>query len=100
MNRGITVEQALDIRREKGLESTKLQKMRVSRNLSQNQLSVISGVPVRTIQHFECRRRSIDGCKLETLLDFCIALKCKIVDIIESEDTILKFEQVDNTCKI
>ena len=87
--RGITVEQAKRIRAEKGLiDETKLQKVRVSRGLSQGQLAKRSGVATRTIQHYEQRVRDIDGAKLKTLCGLCLVLGCKIEDILENEETI------------
>lgn len=86
--RGITVEQAKRIRAEKGIEETRLQKVRVSRGLSQGQLAKRSGVATRTIQHYEQRVRDIDGAKLKTLCGLCLVLGCKIEDILENEETI------------
>lgn len=89
--RGITVEQAKRIRVEKGLtDETKLQTIRVSKGLSQGQLAKLSGVTVRTIQHYERGVRDIDGAKLETICKLCLALDCKIEDILENEETIKK----------
>lgn len=86
--RGITVEQAKRIRAEKGIKDTKLQKVRVSRGLSQGQLAKLSGVATRTIQHYEQGVRDIDGAKLKTICELCLVLGCKIEDILESEETI------------
>lgn len=89
--RGITVEQAKRIRAEKGLkDETKLQKIRVSKGLSQAQLAKLSGVATRTIQHYERGVRDIDGAKLNTLCGLCLALGCKIEDILENAETIEK----------
>lgn len=90
--RGITVETAKRIRAENGLkDETKLQKVRVSKGLSQGQLAKLSGVATRTIQHYERGVRDIDRAKLETMCNLCSALECKIEDILENEETIKKF---------
>lgn len=97
MSRGITPEMAMRIRENKGLDySIKLQQLRVKKGLSQKQLSVLSGVTLRSIQCYENRTRSIDGARLETLCALCIALDCEIVDILEDNDLIDKFQIVNN----
>ena len=89
--RGITVETAKRIRAENGLkDETKLQKIRVSKGLSQGQLAKLSGVATRTIQHYERGVRAIDGAKLINICNLCLALGCKIEDILENEETIVK----------
>lgn len=92
--RGMTPEQAKELREEKGLEPTKLQEMRVRRGLSQKGLSDKSKVLKRTIQMYEHNLRQIDCAKLETLLDLCIALDCRLEDILEDEKLITKYKQV------
>ena len=59
-----------------------------------NQLAKLSGVSIRTIQHFESRNRDIDGAHLDILLDLCMALNCGLCDILESKNLINKVEQV------
>ena len=68
----------------------KLQEMRKQKRLSQKQLAEISGVPLRTIQQWECGQRNVDGAALDRLCDICTALNCKIQDIIENETLIQK----------
>lgn len=74
-----------------GTEHTKLQTARINKGYTQNQLSVVAGISVRTIQCYERKARDIDGAGLETLCDLSIALDCKIEDILESKDLIEKF---------
>lgn len=92
--KGISIEQAKKIREEKGIEDTKLQQARLKKGYSQNQLSVVSGIARRTIQCYEQRERAIDSAHLETLCALCLALDCKIEDILESKDLIEKFKMV------
>lgn len=96
IKKGISVETAAEISRSKGIEWTKLGKLRRMRNLSQSQLAEISGVPKRNIECFEQKHRDIDGAHIDTLLNLCIALNCKLSDILENEDTIHKLEQVNS----
>lgn len=88
------VEQAKKIREVKGLEETKLQEIRVKRNMSQKDLSHAAGVSIRTIQKYERRERHIEGAKLETLCDLSKALDCKISDILDNEELIERFNKV------
>lgn len=90
VKRGITPAQAQQIRAERGIKDTKLQRLRVKKGLSQVELAVVSGVKTRTIQGYEKGERNIDGAKLSTLCSLCIALDCKLEDILESPEIIHK----------
>ena len=89
--RGITPEQAKKIKDQKGQEVTKLQTLRVKKKLTQKQLSIVSGVTQRMIQCYEQQTRPIEGAHLDTLCRLCLALDCKIEDILEDADLIEKF---------
>lgn len=92
--RGISVQQAVAIKNQKDHFQTKLEKLRVSLNVSQGKLAKLAGIPVRTIQCYEQRVRDIDSARLSTLLDLCIVLNCTLKDILEDSDNINKLEQV------
>ena len=92
--RGITPEQAKKNNELKGLKETNLQRIRVKKGLSQNDLSIIAGVTKRAIQCYEQRTRNIDGAKLETLCDLSIALGCKVSDLLEDEKLIERYKVV------
>ncbi len=70
-----------------------LQRLRENKNISQSQLSKMSGVSVRMIQQYEQGVRNINGAKLETLLDLAAVLDCKISDIITDNDLKLKIKK-------
>lgn len=91
VKRGITPQQAKKIRDEKGIEETKLEKLRVKKGLSQSSLAAISGVTKRAIQTYEQQSRPIDRARLDTLCRLCLALDCKIEDIIEDKELIEKY---------
>lgn len=63
-----------------------LKEIRQSRGLSQSQLAEKSGLTVRTLQHYEQGSRSIDGAKLNTLIDLATTLNCSVSDILISEE--------------
>jgi transcriptional regulator with XRE-family HTH domain len=65
--------------------ATKLQELRLSSGLSQAQLAGKASLKVRTLQNYEQGGRNLDGAKLETLLKLCIAMDCKLIDLIEDE---------------
>ena len=94
VKRGITPQMAKEIREKNGIEETKLQKIRVQRGLSQNQLAAKSGVTRRSIQCYEQQFRDIDGARLSTLCALCSVLDCNIEDILENEELIEKYKKV------
>ena len=62
--------------------------------MSQSGLAKKSGIKLRAIQCYEQRTRDIDGARLGTLLDLCLALNCTIRDVLEDEENIRKFDCV------
>ena len=66
----------------------KLQAVRKSRGLSQSELAQKSGINRRTLQDYEQGNKDLNSVKLETILRLCIALECKMIDIINSPDMV------------
>ena len=62
---------------------TNLKMIRTKLNLTQKELSDISGVPVRTIQQYEQRQKNINKAQTEYLVMLSKALSCKIEDLLE-----------------
>ena len=62
---------------------TNLKIIRTKLNLTQKELSDISGVPVRTIQQYEQRQKNINKAQTEYLVMLSKALSCKIEDLLE-----------------
>lgn len=98
-SRGITPEIAQKIRAASGKKETNLQRIRVQRGLSQQALAELSGVTKRAIEVYEQRHRDIDGAKIQTLCDLCLALDCGIEDILENEQAIEKYRKVKQNSK-
>ena len=67
-------------------QTTNLKQKRLEAGLSQSELSKLSGVPVRTIQQYEQRRKNINSAKVESVLSISKALSCDINDILEPID--------------
>lgn len=65
------------------MEETKLARMRREKGLSQGGLSKAAGVNVRTIQHYEGRKRNINRAAVEVVKQLADALNCNIEDIME-----------------
>ena len=72
----------------------RLKKMRTSKGLSQQGLANASEVAARVIRAYEQGERDVDKAMLETICDLCIALDCKIDDILEDVNLRSKFKQV------
>lgn len=62
---------------------TNLKIIRTKLNLTQKELSDISGIPVRTIQQYEQRQKNINKAQTEYLVMLSKALSCKIEDLLE-----------------
>lgn len=92
--RGPSVQQARKIRAEKGLPETKLMQMRIERGLSQQGLAEKSGVSARAIRSYEQFVRPIEKAQLQTICALCLALDCKLEDIIESEELITQLKEI------
>lgn len=69
---------------------TTLQKIRITKNLSQSQLAAQSGVNLRTLQDFEQGRKPLKNAKGEMLYRLSISLGCSITDLLS--DSILDIE--------
>lgn len=64
----------------------KLKQMRQAANLSQSQLAEKANMNVRTLQHYEQGSKVFDHARIDTILRVCLALNCKLEDIIENQE--------------
>lgn len=64
----------------------KLKELRHASGLSQRELAKLAEISFRTLQHYEQGTRDLDCANLETLLNICGALGCRLQDIITSEE--------------
>lgn len=74
----------------------KLKEMRQAKGLSQSQLAEKTGINVRTIQHYEQGSKIFDHARIDTILKICIALGCKLEDIIENPEYIELIKKLPN----
>lgn len=68
--------------------NTKLKALRVGSALTQLEVATRAGLNLRTYQYYEQGNKPIEGAKLETLLKICLALNCKLDEIIEDENLV------------
>ena len=73
--------------------TSKLQSVRLAAGLSQSQLANAAELNVRMLQYYEQGVKDINGAKLATLLKLCLALECKLGDILTDEVTVKLLEQ-------
>lgn len=66
---------------------SKLQHTRLAHDLSQSQLATAAGINGRVLQTYEQGGRDLSGAKLATLLKICLALNCKLEDILPDGET-------------
>ena len=65
---------------------TNLQILRISCGLSQSELAALSGVPLRTIQQYEQRQKSINRASVDYVMRFASVLCCRPEDLLETEE--------------
>lgn len=64
----------------------KLKKMRLAAGLSQSQLAEKAGTNIRVLQHYEQGSKNFDHARIDILLKYCLALNCKLSDLIETPE--------------
>ena len=69
---------------------TKLRRIRESRQVSQSELSKMSGVPLRSIQLYEQRVNNIDRAQAQTVYKLARALGCNTEDLLEEPEIIIE----------
>ena len=74
---------AMTERLRKARPETNLKLLRQKNDLSQKELSELSGIPLRTIQQYEQRQKSINKAQVEYLVMLSTALNCSIEQLIE-----------------
>ena len=74
---------AMDTLRAQQHPESNLKQRRLRAGLTQEQLADASGVPVRTIQEYEQRRKDINQAQVEAALALARALYCEPADLLE-----------------
>lgn len=66
--------------------NTKLKAMRVKSGLTQREVVERTGINPQTYSQYEQGVKSFDSAKLGTILNVCVALSCKLEDVIEDKE--------------
>lgn len=74
---------------------SKLKVMREERELTQWGIAELSGVSFRMIKDYEQGQRDINGARLSTLLKLCLALRCRLEDIVDDTETLELLRQYE-----
>lgn len=74
---------------------SKLKVMREMRELTQREVAELSGVSFRMVKDYEQGQRDINGAKLLTLLKLCLALRCRLEDIVDDTETLELLRQYE-----
>lgn len=67
---------------------TKLKNLRVASGMTQKEFAEKAGANVRMVQHFEQGQKPIDKARLETLLQYALALDCSVADLLETDEMV------------
>lgn len=70
---------------------TRLQAVRIKKGITQQNLSIWTKIPLRTIQNLEQGHNKIDSLKIKSLLSLCRELECYPEDILEDEENRFEF---------
>lgn len=76
---------------------TKLKEKRLEAGLSQNQLAKMSGIHLRTLQHYEQGVLNFNHCKIEKIFSTALALNCDVEDILDDNETIELIRKYQNS---
>lgn len=74
----------------------KLKEMRQSKGLSQSQLADKTGINVRTLQHYEQGSKIFDHARIDTIMKICIALNCKLEEVIDNPEYVELIKKLPN----
>mgnify|MGYP004628830639 FL=1 len=74
----------------------KLKEMRQSKGLSQSQLADKTGINVRTLQHYEQGSKNFDHARIDTIMKICIALNCKLEEVIDNPEYVELIKKLPN----
>lgn len=65
---------------------TKLKTIRTSKNMTQRELSEVSGVNLRILQHYEQGFKDINKAQAITVYNLAQVLNCSVEDLLELSD--------------
>lgn len=71
----------------------KLRQARTEKGLSQSQLAAAAGINNRMLQYYEQGVKDVNGAKLSTLLKMCLAMGCRLEDVLTDQETLRLLEE-------
>jgi transcriptional regulator with XRE-family HTH domain len=72
---------------------SKLKAKRIETGLSQSQLAEKAELNVRVLQHYEQASKNFDHARIDKIIKVCLALNCKIDDILENQEYVNLFNK-------
>lgn len=63
-----------------------LKEQRKKSNLTVKELSIISDIPIKTINYYEQNQNAINNAKLKTLVALSISTKSKLLDLLTDSE--------------
>lgn len=77
---------------------SKLKEKRLEVGFSQAQLAKKAGINMRTLQHYEQDNspKTFDNARIDTILRVCLALNCKVSDVIEKQEYVDLINRYEN----
>ena len=81
-------------------KNDQLKKVRKEKDLSQREVAKAAGVSLSAYQSYEQGKRDFNGARLDVILRTCLALECKMEDVLTDPETLKLLKQyqemVDN----
>lgn len=65
---------------------TRIKELRQAKGFTQQKFADVTGISLRTLQHYEQGSKDFDHARIDTLLKACVALNCKLEDVIQNEE--------------
>lgn len=70
----------------------KIKNIRKNKKLTQDNIAVLTGIPVRTIRAYEQGTRKLDNANISHAVKIAHVLNCKLEDILEDAENIEKLK--------
>lgn len=71
-----------------------LKEQRKKSKLTVKELSIISDIPIKTINYYEQNQNAINNAKLKTLVALSISTKSKLFDLLTNSEIIEKLKKI------
>ena len=71
-----------------------LKEQRKKSNLTVKELSIISDIPIKTINYYEQNQNAINNAKLKTLVNLSISTKSKLLDLLTDSEMVKNVKKI------